>query len=405
MVSEVSSISIWSKAARSNPQAIYARMREEQPIFPTQGPVSGARIWFFTRYDDVVNVLKDQRFIKDIRKNLAPELARPFLPEDSNPMFEAIERHLLNLDAPDHTRLRQLVHHAFTPRRVRDLEPRIAAIAEDLLQKMATKSSGDLIEDYAFPLPITVIAEMLGVHADKREKFREWTRALLFGASEEAALISVMEFVQYINELIDERRERDTDDILSALVRIEENGDRLDHTELLSMVFVLLVAGHETTVNLIANGMLLLFQHPQQMALLKSNPDLMGSALEEMLRYNGPVETPTQRWASQDIEISGVTIAAGDMVLPSLLAANRDPDVFANPDTFDIQRDPNPHVAFGQGVHYCLGAPLARLEGTIAIQALLNRFPEIRLNTSVDRLEWGESILIHGMKALPVAWS
>lgn len=404
MISEASTISIWSKQARSNPQAVYARMREQQPIFLTQGPVSGASIWFFTRYDDVVAVLKDQRFIKDIRKNLAPELASRYLPAQPNPMFEAIERHLLNLDAPDHTRLRQLVHHAFTPRRVRDLEPRIAAIAHDLLQKMAQKDAGDLIEDFAFPLPITVIAEMLGVHADRRDKFREWTRALLFGMSEEAALNSVMEFVQYVNELIEERRERDTDDILSALVRIEDNGDRLDHMELLSMVFVLLVAGHETTVNLIANGMLALFQHPDQFELLKANRDLMNGAVEEMLRFNGPVETPTERWASQDIEIGGVTIRAGDLVLPSLLAANRDPAVFEHPDRFDIQRNPNPHVAFGQGIHFCLGAPLARLEGTIAIQALLDRFPNMRLNTSVDQLEWGESLLIHGMKALPVVW-
>jgi cytochrome P450 len=405
MTTETRTYPIFEQASRANPQAVYEQMRQYDPIYPAVGPVSGNTFWFFTNYEDVVAVLKDQRFVKDVRKNLPKEHARRYYgDDDGTSIWEAINRHMLNLDAPDHTRLRAIVHKAFTPKRVRDLEPRIEAIAAELLDNMAERNEGNLIEDFAYPLPITVIAEMLGVHAEKRDKFREWTHVLLFGASEQAGLAAVMEFVQYVNELIEERRKHDTGDILSALVQAEEGGDTLDHMELLSMVFLLLVAGHETTVNLIANGTLALMQHPDQLEKLKHSPALIRTAVEEMLRWNGPVETPTWRFASQDIVVNGVTIPTGDVVLPSLLAANRDPRVFENPNTFDITRDPNPHVAFGHGVHYCVGAPLARLEGTIAINALLVRFPNIRLNTTVDKLQWNESLLIHGMKSLPIAY-
>jgi cytochrome P450 len=406
MTTDTRTYPILSKEARANPQALYDQMREHDPIYGAIGPMTGNTFWIFTRYEDAIAVLKDQRFVKDARKNLPPEHARKYIApgDDGTSIWEAINRHMLNLDPPDHTRLRAIVHKAFTPKAVRDLEPRIQAIADDLLDKMAQKSESDLIDDFAYPLPITVIAEMLGIHPEKRDKFREWTRVLLFGASEEMGMAAIMEFVQYINELIEVRRERDTGDILSALVRVEEAGDKLDHMELLSMVFLLLVAGHETTVNLIANGTLALLQHPDQLEKLKNNPALIRSAVEEMLRWNGPVETPTWRVASEDVVVNGVTIPVGDVVLPSLLAANRDPSIFENPNTFDITRDPNPHIAFGHGIHYCVGAPLARMEGAIAMNALLARFPNLRLNTTVDKLEWNESLLIHGMKSLPVTY-
>lgn len=210
---------IFSPETRANPQALYEQMRLNDPIYAATGPMSGNTFWFFTRYDDVVTVLKDQRFIKDVRKNLPPEHAKRYMAadDDGTSIWEAINRHMLNLDAPDHTRLRALVHKAFTPKRVRDLEPRIQAIANDLLDKMAQKSEGDLIDDFAYPLPITVIAEMLGIHPEKRDKFREWTSVLLFGSSEEAGMAAVMEFVQYVNELIEVRRSEDKGDILSAL--------------------------------------------------------------------------------------------------------------------------------------------------------------------------------------------
>ncbi|MEL7436059.1 MAG: cytochrome P450 [Chloroflexota bacterium] len=404
MTTDVNTYPIFSREARANPQAVYKDMRDNDPIYMGVGPQTGNHIWFFTRYDDVISVLRDQRFIKNVRKNLPPELARRYVPDEPDPTFQMINDHLLNMDAPDHTRLRSLVHKAFTPKAVRDLQPRIQSIADELIAEMKLESSGDLLDSFAFPLPITVIAEMLGVEKERRDDFRRWTRSILFATDMQASQLAVMEMVQYTNDLIKERREEDRGDILSGLVRAEEDGDTLSHMELISMVFLLLVAGHETTVNLIGNGMLALMQHPDQYALLKSNPDLMPTAIEEMLRYNGPVETTTTRFASEDIEVSGVTIPQGDIVLPSLLAANRDPAVFENPDTLDITRDPNPHVAFGHGIHYCLGAPLARMEGTIAIHALLDNFPNMQLNTDVDKLEWSQNLLLHGMTAMPVRW-
>jgi len=395
---------IFNRPVRANPQAVYAQMRVNDPIWRGIGPVSGNPFWFFTTYEDAVWALKEPRFIKDARRQLPPDIVVRYMPLNPQPPFDAIDRHMLNQDPPDHTRLRRLVHKAFTPRTIAAMQPRIEAIAHDLLDKMADHDEGDLLAEYAFPLPITVIAEMLGVHSEKRDDFRKWTNALLFGTSEEEARMAAMAFVMYINELIEERRATDTGDILSGLVRAEDEGETLDHMELLAMVFLLLVAGHETTVNLIGNGMLALMQHPDQMALLQSEPSLIGSAVEEMLRYNGPVEAPTLRWSVEDVEYKGHLIPQGEIILPSLLAANRDPAVFPDPDRFDITRSPNPHIAFGMGIHYCVGAPLARLEATIAIPALLKRLPNIRLNTAVADLRWTETLLIHGMRALPVAW-
>ncbi|QPC82883.1 cytochrome P450 [Phototrophicus methaneseepsis] len=395
---------LFSTATRANPQAVYNQMREHDPIWAGYGPNSGNRIWFFVDYEDVVAVLKnDKQFIKDAR-NLPPEVARRYTSDTPDPVFDAINRHLLGLDAPDHTRLRRLVHKVFTPRAIQALIPRIQAIADELLDQMAGQNEADLINAFTFPLPITVIAEMLGVEAAKRDQFKEWTTELLFGTDFEKSRIAAMSFVMYINELIERREHEDTGDILSGLVRAEEEGDKLNREELVSMVFLLLVAGHETTVNLMGNGMLTLMQHPQQFEMLKQQPDLMKSAVEEMLRYNGPVETPTTRLALETIDYKGHRIECGDVVLPSLLGANRDPLVFDDPNTFDITRSQNPHVAFGLGVHYCVGAPLARLEATIALTSLIARYPDMQLNTPVEALEWNPSLLIHGMKALPVRY-
>ena len=326
------------------------------------------------------------------------------MPAEPDPIFEAVNRHMLNLDPPDHTRLRALVHKAFTPKVIEELRPRIAQIAHDLLDEMAASNAGDLIEAFAFPLPVTVIAELLGIPAADRDKFRRWTKALLESDSESESRDSAMEFGMYMNALADERHANPRSDILSNLVHAEEQGDRLDRMELLSMLFLLLVAGHETTVNLIGNGTLALLTHPDQHAKLRDNPALIGTAVEEILRYNGPVETPTIRFAMEDVDWDGYRISTGDMLMPSLLGANRDPAMFPDPDKFDITRNPNPHVAFGYGIHFCLGAPLARMEGAIAINALLARFPNLRLDASPDTLEWSDQLLIHGLRTLPVSW-
>jgi cytochrome P450 PksS len=397
---------VWNPAHRANPQAMYARMRAEHPIHCERGPQSRRNFWFFTRYDDCVAVLKDQRFGKEVSKRLPREIWEGWVSPDDSP-FNAINRHLLDIDPPDHTRLRALVHKAFTPKMMEGLRDRVSQISEHYLDRTLARARDnagvvDLIAEYALPVPITVIAELLGVPVADQDKFRHWTQVLLFGSDEATSLTAVMEFVAYMHELIDQRGAAPQDDLLSALVAAEEAGDKLDRQELLSMIFLLLVAGHETTVNLIGNGTLALLQHPDQMALLRAQPDLIRTAVEEMLRYNGPVETPTIRWAFEDVVVGGVTIPAGDLVLPSLLAANRDPAVFDDPDRFDIRRDPNKHIAFGMGIHYCIGAPLARIEGAVAVNALLARTQTIELAVDLGELRWAENLLLHGMKELPV---
>lgn len=401
MTDRVINYEVFAPKTRANPQAIYEQLRQNAPIYCEVGPMTGMNIWFLTRYDDAVWGLKDPRIGKEVRKHMPPELRQKF--GEPTGFLAAIDRHMLNLDPPDHTRLRALVHKAFTPSIIENLRPRIHQIADELLNKAGTDRAMDIIADYGFPLPITVIAELLGIPAENRHQFRNWTRQLLFGRVESEVVTAAMEFVTYMGNLIEERQAYPQQDLLSNLALVHEQGDKLDRQELLSMIFLLLVAGHETTVNLIGNGTLALLQHPEQLRKLQEHPDLINSAVEEMLRYNGPVETSTTRFAFEDIEIRGTMIPQGDMVLSSLLGANRDPEIFENPNTFDITRNPNKHIAFGNGIHYCLGAPLARLEGAIAINTLLRRLPKLNIQpNTIESLEWTDSILIHGLRALPV---
>lgn len=399
MTQQLNKYPIWDMSIRANPQPLYDEMRQNDPVFCGIGPLTKRKFWFFTRYDDCVSVLKDQRFGKEFDKHLSPEQVNE-QPVDN--AFSVINRHMLNLDPPDHTRLRSLVHKAFTPRMVQNLQPRIQDIADELLLAMQDKTETNLLEDFAFPLPITVIAEMLGIPASDRAQFRAWTQALLFGAGDQNTQTALMNFLTYMNEKIDAVTVNPQEDVLSGLVQAEEGGDKLDREELLSMIFLLLVAGHETTVNLIGNGTLALIQHPEEKQKLINDPTLIKTAIEEILRWNGPVEIPTMRWAFEDVEVGGTVIPKGNLVMPILLAANRDPAVFESPNRFDITRTLNKHIAFGAGIHYCLGAPLARMEGTIAINALLKAFPNIDLAVETEQLQWNENLLLHGMKALPV---
>ena len=399
---------VWGQETRNNPHPLYRQMRENDPAFRVVDGM-GQTVWFFTRYDDSVSILKDKRAVKNIRKSLPSDVLKnrfgidPDISTSSQSMWDVVNLHMLNQDPPDHTRLRGIVHKAFTPQRVRDLQPRIEQIANDLLDEMAQKSEGDLVEDFALPLPITVIAEMLGIPTKDRDRFRAWSNAILAG--DMSSMEMIMEFVQYMNAMIELRHKEDTGDILSALVRVEDDGQQLDHMELLSMIFLLLVAGHETTVNLIANGILDLLQHPDQFQKLRRNPDLTNPAIEEMLRYNGPVDATLNRWASEDIEWrDGHIIKAGDVLIPLLLAADRDPEVFDDPETFDISRNPNPHIAFGHGIHFCLGAPLARMEGKIAVSFLIDRFPKMKLNIDPANIQRGKALLLHNLSALPITY-
>jgi len=389
----------WDESHRSDPKPFYKAMRESAPVYAGIGPVTRRRFWFLTRYHDVVDALRNPELGREWKK--LPEEVREQHHFEEQDEFELVNRHLLNLDPPDHTRLRRLVSHAFTSRRIAELEPRIRDLTDRLLDDLA--DGDDLIEKLALPVPITVIAELLGVPIDDQALFRDMVDRSLRGSTDEEMMAAGLELLAYVNEAIEYRRAKPGDDLLSALIHLEEDGDTLDHSELLSMVQLLLIAGHETTVNLIGNGMIELMRHPGQQRQLAGDPELLGSAIEEMLRFNGPVETPFPRFAYETIEMGGERIPQGDVVIPVLMAANNDPEQFDQPERFDIRREPNRHVAFGNGIHYCLGAPLARLEARIAIGSLLDRHPEISMAVNDDELRWNSGFFLRGVRQLPVS--
>lgn len=311
---------------------------------------------------------------------------------------------MLNRNPPDHTRLRRLVATAFTRRRIDQLTPRIQQITNELLDAMVTEVQLDLIDSFALPLPITVICELLGVPTSRRAEFHHWTSTVITGvlAGPNKLATAATAMVSYLRELVKAKRAAPTGDLVSALVAARDGEDRLSEDELTSMVFLILVAGHETTVHLIGSGVLALLTHPEQLALLRTQPHRLPDAVEELLRFNGPLQVATFRLTTEPVDIGDVTIPTGEIVLVGLLAANRDPACVALADTLDITRTDNPHLAFGHGLHHCLGAPLARLEARIALGTLLTRFPELRLAVPAEQLTWRPGVLLNGLDALPV---
>ncbi|HZV51155.1 MAG TPA: cytochrome P450 [Candidatus Dormibacteraeota bacterium] len=391
-------------ACDPDPYPAYAKLREEAPVWRLPLP-NGLVAWMVTRYEDVRLVLGDQRFGRDLGKAPGrwPRGRRP-PSEDAHRLFG---KGLLNVDPPDHTRLRRLVSREFGPRRVEELRPRVQAITDDLLDRIAPLGRADLIADLALPLPVLVICELLGVPFEDRHAFREWSNAIvLFSRRRVAGDLEAAQrgLRRYLEGLIEDKRRRPADDLLSALVALREEGDRLSDDELLAMAALLLIAGHETTVNLIGNGMLALLQHPAELAALRADPSLVPSAVEELLRFDGPVETATWRLALEPVELHGHRIEPGDLVIPALAAANHDPERFPDPDRLDVRRDDAGHVAFGHGVHFCLGAPLARLEGQIALAGILRRLPDLTLAVPVAELKWRRS-MIRGLESLPVTFT
>jgi len=388
---------------KANPYPFYARLRAEAPVWRTTLPDKRVA-WLVTRYEDVARVLKDETFAKDKLNAMDPQqlTKTPWVPGFLKPL----ERNMLDLDDPDHARLRALVSKAFTPRLIERLRGRIEAFCEDLVDTMERKGRVELVSDYALPIPATVIAELLGVPAEDRRKFHRWSSRLVSVSSGRdmlRALPAALAFTRYLRKLINQRRDDPRDDLITALVRAEEAGDKLSEDELLAMAFLLLVAGHETTVNLIASGTLALLEHPDQAEALRRDPSLTKTAIEELLRYTSPVELATERYARKDVEIAGETIPRGELVLAVIGSANRDERHFENPDALDITRDSNRHLAFGRGgVHHCLGAPLARMEGQIAIGALLQRLPHARLATPPETLRWRRGLFLRGLERLPI---
>jgi cytochrome P450 len=388
---------------RQDPYPMYARMRREHPVYR-----SSRGIWYLTRYADVDAALRDVRLSKD-RERMRRWYAQRNGTDAVGRLQERLGRSMLHADPPDHTRLRKPVSKAFTARQVNGLRPRIEEIADELLGvALAVGPTMDVITALAYPLSITVICELLGVPLSDRARIRAWSRQLV-NQSEVVHTVetiqrierAVEEFVDYLTNLARKRRAEPADDLMSALVAVQDCGDRFTDDELISTCFLLLVAGHETTINLVGNSMLALLRHPGQLRRLRQDPALIRSAIEELLRYDGTVQITT-RIVKGEVEIDGQTLSDGEAVFPVLGAANRDPDQFADPDRLDLGRIDNRHLSLSNGPHFCLGAPLARLEGEIAIGTLVRRLPRLRLDT--DTLEWRPSPGLRGLEALPVAY-
>lgn len=422
----------------ADPYAFYAGLRGRGALhfFPDRG------VWWAISHAGTVQVLTDRRFVKHRdagelpegrpgavaiaagTADSAPKLAAgtegvgPGLPAGTQPEgrpdgptlairgLGALPDSMLFLDPPDHTRLRALVNKAFTPTVVERLEPRIRALTNALLDDMAAGPDADLVADFAFPLPAAVIAELMGVPLSDRAQFREWSEAIALSldvtqpaAVHERGGAATRELATYFADLLRERRRSPRPDLLSGLLAVEEQGDRLQAGELLAMCILLLVAGHETTKNLIANGTWTLLHHREATAALSACPERFPSAVEELLRFESPVQR-TARVTSAEVTIAGITLPPGAFVVAVLGAANRDPAVFTDPERLDLLRSENPHVAFGRGIHFCLGAPLARLEGRVALETLWARFPQLEARSPTP--DWSDNTLIRGLRSLPV---
>lgn len=381
---------------KADPYPFYARLRATRPVCPTRA--LGQPTWLVTRYDDVFMVLKDERFVKD------------WLPRTRwlHRLSGGLTRNMLNKDGPDHTRLRTLVHKAFTPSLVERLRERIQSACDELLDDSAIDGRMDLMNDYALPLPLTIIAELLGIPAEDRSRLHSLTRSTLSASNLLDTLRSLPDqrmALRQLRKLIAERRREPRADLITALVQAEEAGDKLSEHELVATIFLLLIAGYETTVNLIGNGALALLQHPEERERFEREPALAGSAIEEVLRYTSPLDMATQRFAREDVTIRDITIPQGDVVIAVIGSANHDDTQFPDPETFDITREPNKHLAFGQGLHFCIGAPLARMEGQIALMTLFRRFPNLSLAQAPETLRWRKSLIVRGLEELPVVFT
>ncbi|MFE1840973.1 cytochrome P450 family protein [Streptomyces sviceus] len=380
-----------------HPYDVYRRLRDTAPVHRIAGP-DGTPAWIVTRYDDVRAALADPRLSLDKRHATAGTYKGFSLPP-------ALDANLLNMDPPDHTRIRRLVGRAFTPRRIERLRGPIRNTADRLLDALGDHGTTDLIASYAAPLPITVICDLLGIPDEHRLDFRVWTDTLVApdpAAGPGAAREAVVAMLGYFTRLLADKRRDPADDLLSDLIAVRDEGDRLSEDELMSLAFLILFAGYENTVQLIGNAALALFQHPEQLTALRKDPSLLPAGVEEFLRYEGPALLAIRRFPVEDVTVGGVTIPAGETVWVSPSAANRDPARFPDPDRLDLGRDASGHLSLGHGIHYCLGAPLARAETEIALAALLERFPDLALADPTPR--WRTSLRARGLLALRVSY-
>ncbi len=401
---------LFTQEFATDPYPAYAWLREHAPVHRTRLP-SGVEAWLVTRYEDARQTLADPRLSKNPAHHDEPTHARGKTGIPGERKAELMT-HLLNIDPPDHTRLRRLVSKAFTPRRVAAFEPRVQELTDRLIDSFADRGEADLIHEFAFPLPIYAICDLLGVPAEDQDDFRDWAGMMIRhpGAPRGGVARAVKKMRGYLADLIHRKRDQPGDDLISGLIRAFDHGEHLTENEAAAMAFILLFAGFETTVNLIGNGMLALLTHPGQRARLEQSlavgeSRLLDTGLEELLRYDGPVELATWRFATQPLTIGGQRIAAGDPVLVVLAAADRDPERFSDPDTLDLARRDNQHLGYGHGIHYCLGAPLARLEGRTALATLLRRLPDLDLAVEPGELRRRGGLIMRGLRTLPVRFT
>jgi cytochrome P450 PksS len=387
-----------SPAFKANPYPFYARLRAESPVHRMKQSFWLPTVWVVSRYADVLAVLKDDRFSNDFTSKL------PWTPRTTRPLTHT----MLNRDPPDHTRLRALVNKAFTPRVVETMRGRVEAVCNGLLDGAQARGRMDLVREYALPVPLTIISDLLGIPQEDRRQFAGWSKKVAAGTS--GALLDLLlgqpalfRAVRYLRKLIALRRDQPGDDLVTALVEAEEAGDKLSEDELIGTIALLLLAGYETTINLIASGTLALVQHADQRARFQADPELVEPAVEELLRYTSPADFAAFRLAREDVPVAGTVIPRGSIVLAALTSANRDERQFPEPDHLDLGREPNRHLAFGIGPHFCVGAPLARLEGQIALSALFRRFPGLRLEVAPERLRWRRALIFRGLEELPIA--
>ena len=404
---ELANVDITSAGFKADPFTFYARLRADAPVFAV-GLRLGRKVqraWLVTRYDDVSSLLKnDAEFVKNPRNAMTPAQLRNSPTANLPGPFKVLQQGLLSIDGADHSRLKALVHKAFTPRTIQNMRIDTETVTNNALDAATARGEIDLIHDFALPIPLTIIGRILGVPEQDHGRFSTWTRALVSLGERNPLFVvpTILTFMGYMRGLIKKRRRSPREDLISALVVAQEDKDALSDDEILAMIFLLLSAGHETTVNLIGSGALALLQHPDQLALLRSKPELIAPAIEELVRYVAPVEQGTERYAVRDTEIAGVKIPKGEMVIGVLASANRDANQFQNPDALDIERTDNRHLGFGLGIHYCLGAPLARLEAQIALNTLVQRAPKLKLAVPAKALRWRKSFIVRGLERLPV---
>lgn len=412
-IPEQAILGVLSGKSGENPFPLFGQMREMGSVIPIPFPLGGTdnQAWIVTHMEEAMKVLKDNDHfcVNPASINRSNDVKQSLTGSKDQANSNLFLANSLNaIDEPDHRRLRTLVSKAFTPRFMEGLRPRVQKIADELLDQVQDKGEMDLVKDYANPLPINVISDMIGVPKSDHSKINDWSEGIAnglgLGRLDQQVTDSLQAFGDYIKQLIADKRENPSEDLISQLISIEEEGDRLNESELISLVQLLIFAGHETTSTLISTGTLMLLDHPDQLELLKADYSLVPSAVEELLRFNGPSTIAGPRYATEDIELGGQQIKKGDILLPLLKSANRDEQQFTNTEELDVTRKIKRHLAFGQGIHMCLGAPLARVEADIAFTTLLRRLPNLRLGIPRENVNWQFKLAAQGLASLPVSF-